>query len=142
MFIRGVSSLGDLWSQVLGPILTIKRGLEELEATHNALFNVVEGRAEGAPSLFDLPALYWSSADGTWPKIREALQREIPLLSPAARLSLELNLHPVLSAAEDIVALWTSQKFRDATDTERALAIDGARVRLTEAVNATKCWPR
>lgn len=84
-FVRGVRALGDIWSELLKPIFKLKEGFEEIAELHDRLFNAVEGRAEGAPSLFDAPSEHWSRMDGKWPAIEARIREAAGVAAIAPR---------------------------------------------------------
>lgn len=72
---RGVRAMGDLWGHLLQPISKARAAFEEIEMTHEQLFNVVEGRAEGAPGLDGIPHEALTNITGNWPDIEKRLGR-------------------------------------------------------------------
>lgn len=72
-FAMGIRALSDVFTGVNEVHAGLSVHIEELQKVgekltgiHHHLFEAIEGRAEGAPSLFDLPGAEWSKFDGKW----------------------------------------------------------------------------
>jgi hypothetical protein len=80
---RGVASFAEMWSALLGPLSNIKEAFEQVEGWHDQTFNLIEGRAEGAPTLRGLSSNQWQRITGKWIDIQKRNQSSSPTPKPA-----------------------------------------------------------
>lgn len=73
---RGVRALSDYWGHLLPLVSKLKVGIEELDATHMAVFDTIEGRAEDAPGFEGIPSARWDRITGKWADIKQRIGAE------------------------------------------------------------------
>jgi hypothetical protein len=72
---RGVATIAEIWTAILEPLSEIRMRFEEIEMIHDCMFNTIEGRAEGAPTLHGIDPAHWDAIAGKWEDIKKRAQR-------------------------------------------------------------------
>lgn len=124
-FARGIATVAHFWTETIPLVARMKSAFEEFERLHDMVFNNIEGRAEGAPLLLDVPSDQWDKVTGKWEDIKKRIGSGSPPVSlspdappmqahlasvqpakPSPAASGDGTLTPALQKCLDAIAWW------------------------------------